>query len=149
MSRVTEVLVHQHRRVIALLDQTQENPKAHVLESLADEIVGHTFAEAQLVYPNRLVSRGSQAQALEEHAVLQFALQRLLAANPGNVAFEARLRALRELVVHHLEREERARLPHVERQIGVRRSRELAERVASRFDELVARGHRSALRRRT
>lgn len=148
MSLLTDILVHQHRRVIDLLDRTQETPESHVLESLADEIVGHTVAEAELVYPMDLATAGSHAQALEEHAVLRFALERLLTARPDHVSFDARLRVLRELLVHHCDREERARLPHVEKKIGARRSRQLARQVALRFDELVARGHRSALRGR-
>lgn len=145
MSSLKNTLVHQHRRVIELLDQTEETPKSGILESLADEIVGHTLAEEELVYPLDGRPAGTEEQAIEEHAVLRYALERLLVARPGNMTFEARIRMLRELLVHHCEQEERARIPALEKKIGERRSRALAARVASRFEELVARGHKDAL----
>lgn len=146
MPSLKDVLAQQHRRVIELLDQTEETPKSGILQSLADEIVGHTLAEEELVYPLSHRPHGAEEQALEEHAVLRYALERLLVAPPGNMTFEARVRMLRELLIHHCEQEERARIPPLEERMGARRSRALAARVASRFEELVARGHEHALR---
>lgn len=147
MSTLKHTLEKQHRRVIDLLDQTEESPETNVVRALADEIVGHTLAEEELVYPLAHRPHGSEERALEEHALLRYALERLLLARPGNLTFEARIRMLRELLVHHCEQEERARLPILEKRMGERRSRELAVRVSSRFEELVARGHQHALRR--
>jgi hypothetical protein len=149
MSSLKDVLEKQHRRVIELLDQTEEAPKSGLLRALADEIVGHTLAEEELVYPLSHRPHGSEERALEEHALLRYALERLLLAPPGNLTFAARVRMLRELLVHHCEQEERARLPVLEKRIGTKRSRELAALVASRFEELVARGHQHALRERS
>lgn len=149
MSSLKDVLEEQHRRVIELLDQTEEAPESSLIQSLADEIVGHTLAEEELVYPLSYRSHGAAEKALEEHALLRYALGRLLVARPGNVTFDARVRMLRELLIHHCEQEERARLPVLEKRMGARRSRALAERVASRFEELVKRGHQDALRDRS
>jgi hypothetical protein len=150
MSSLKTVLESQHRRVIDLLDQTEESPQSSALRTLADEIVGHTLTEEELVYPLSHRPHGSEERALEEHALLRFALERLLLASPGdNLTFSARIRMLRELLIHHCEQEERARLPVLEKRIGTKRSRELAAKVASRFEELVARGHQDALRRRS
>jgi iron-sulfur cluster repair protein YtfE (RIC family) len=146
MSSLKDVLEKQHRRVIDLLDQTEEAPESNLLRALADEIVGHTLAEEELVYPLSQRPHGSEERALEEHALLRYALERLLGARPGKPTFAARVRMLRELLIHHYEQEERARLPVLEKRIGSRRSHELAERVASRFEELVACGHERALR---
>jgi hypothetical protein len=149
VSSLKHVLEQQHRRVIALLDQAEEAPKSSLLRALADEIVGHTLTEEELVYSLPHRPHGSEARALEEHALLRYALERLLVARPGNLTFAARVRMLRELLIHHCEQEERARLPILEKRIGSKRSRELAARVASRFAELVARGHQDALRAAT
>lgn len=148
MSSLKNVLEKQHRRVIELLDQTEEAPQSRLLRTLADEIVGHTLAEEELVYSNSSRPTGSEERALEEHALLRYALERLLGARPGNLTFAARVRMLRELLIHHCEQEERARLPVLEKRIGSRRSRELAARVTSRFEELVACGHERALANR-
>lgn len=149
MTTLKNILEKQHRRVIDLLDQTEQSPKSSIVRALADEIVGHTLTEEELVYPLPHRPNGSEERALEEHALLRFALERLLLARPGNVTFEARIRMLRELLIHHCEQEERARLPVLEKRIGSKRSRELAARVSSRFEELVARGHEEALRRKS
>lgn len=149
MPFLRDVLERQHRRVIELLDRTEEAPKSSLLRALADEIVGHTLTEEELVYPHSCRPHGAAERALEEHAVLRYALERLLVARPGNLTFDARVRMLRELLIHHCEQEERARLPILEKRMGSRRSRALAERVASRFEELVARGHQDALRDRS
>lgn len=146
MSSLKSVLENQHRRVIELLDQTEEAPRSSLLQALADEIVGHTLAEEELVYPLSDRPHGCEERALEEHALLRYALERLLIAPPGNLTFAARVRMLRELLIHHCEQEERARIPVLEKRMGSKRSRELAVQVASRFEELVARGHQHALR---
>lgn len=138
MTRFSEVVVHQHRRLIGLLDRIEESPESEKVRALADEIVGHTLAEEELL------DRENSARDVEEHALLRYALQRLLVARSKSPAFEARLRMLRELLVHHCELEERARLPLVERALGGRRSRALAEKLVARFAELVSRGHRAA-----
>lgn len=149
MSTLKNTLEKQHRRVIDLLDQTEDAPKSGAVSALADEIVGHTLAEEELVYPLSHRPHGVEERALEEHALLRFALERLLLARPGNLTFGARIRMLRELLIHHCEQEERARLPFLEKRMGAKQSRELAARVSSRFEELVARGHQDALRRRS
>ena len=149
MSSLKTVLEKQHRRVIELLDQTEEAPRSSLLRALADEIVSHTITEEELVYPLSHRPHGAEEKALEEHALLRYALERLLVARPGNHTFDARVRMLRELLIHHCEQEERARLPILEKRMGSRRSRALAQRVASRFEELVKRGHEDALRDRS
>ena len=141
MSRITDILANQHRRVIALLDEAQETAESGAIRSLADEIAGHMLAEEELVYPLRY----APLRAVEEHALLRYALERVLVANPEHLSFDARLRMLRDLLVHHCDREERAELPNLEKTLGARRSRHLAERVGRRFRELVARGYRHAL----
>lgn len=113
---------------------------------LANALVGHTLAEEELVYPIPVPAVGCQVQAAEEHAVVRYALHRLLSADPEDATFEARLRVLRELLVNHCDREERARLPAMERALGGQKSRQLARAVAARFKQLVERGHKSALR---
>ena len=148
MSSLKNILEKQHRRVIDLLDQTEEAPQSSLIRTLADEIVGHTLAEEELVYSLSDRPHGTEERALEEHALLRYALERLLVARPGNLTFDARVRMLRELLIHHCEQEERARIPILEKRIGSKRSRELAARVASRFEELVACGHERALANR-
>jgi len=149
MSRLTNALAAQHRRVIELLDEAQENAKKKTLHSLADHIVGHMVAEEEIVYPVAATPAWTRVQALEEHAILRYALDRLLVANPSHLSFDARVRMLRELLLHHCDREERARLPQFEKAIGARRSRLLATRVEERYAEVVAQGyarHRKGLR---
>jgi hypothetical protein len=146
MISLSDVLSSQHRQVFDLLDRAEVAPRPSVLETLANALVGHTLAEEQLVYPLPVPAPGSHVQALEEHALVRYALHRLLAAEPGKATFGARLRVLRELLVNHCEREERARLPAIEKKLGPPKSRKLARAVAERFEQLVARGHKSALR---
>lgn len=131
---LTETLLDQHRRVVALLDDED------CVAELASELTAHLRAEEEQAYPAGEESLASAA-AIEEHIVIAVVARRLVGSDAHSA--EARRRLLRILVVHHFDAEERWAFPQLERRLGRARSLRAGAEVKSRFDELrLRRGSR-------
>ena len=131
---VTEVLLDQHRRVVALLDD------GDCAVELASELAAHLCAEEELAYSQEETSLSS-AIAIEEHVVISVVARRL--AKGDKQGEKARRHLLRILVVHHFDAEERCAFPRLERKFGRARSMREGAKVKARFDELrLRRGSR-------
>ena len=131
---LTETLLDQHRRVVALLDEED------CVAELARDLTAHLRAEEEQAYPAGEQSLAS-AVAIEEHIVIAVIARRLV--NSDAQTAHARRRLLRILVVHHFDAEERCAFPQLERRLGRARSLRAGAEVKTRFDELrLRRGSR-------
>ncbi|MEY9854782.1 hemerythrin superfamily protein [Catenulispora sp. GAS73] len=121
---VIAVLTHDHREVQALfaeLDETRDGADPQQRKDLVDratiELVRHSTAEEQLVYPTvRLNVDGGAELAdheLSEHAQIERSLKELNGMQPGDEPFEATLEHLIELVNAHIAEEEQVMFPRL------------------------------------
>ena len=117
-TRLRETIVAQHRRLLSVIDRAESTPDDATLKRLGRSVMKHLDTERKLLFP--LASRvGDGARyGEEEHLVLQFALERLLDAKTERDR-GTRLRVLRDLFVHHMERTEWVTLQLLERASGV------------------------------
>jgi hypothetical protein len=134
----SDVVVAQHRLVFRRMDGLRRGARLQRSAArFAKVLLAHSLAEREVVDPLE-PDRSLRARDEDEHDVLTYALSRVLGSPVIAHTFEARLHTLRTLLVHHCEREERARLPALEERVGISRSRRVAARLQARFAALEA-----------
>jgi hypothetical protein len=134
----SDVIVAQHQLVFRRMDALGRGPRLRGNAArFATVLLAHTLAETELIDPLE-PDRSQRARDHSEHDLLTYALSRVLVSPTAAHTFGGRLHTLRTLLVHHCEREERARLPALEQHVGPARSRRIAGRLRERFAALEA-----------
>ena len=146
--KATALLESQHRKVEALfkkLENGRSDPSA-TLEELADNLAAHMAIEQEIFYPRvKQIDADVVNESYEEHAVAELTLKRLLAADPDDESFMARVTTLKELILHHVEEEEQELFPSVEEQIDEDELAQLGKSMKARFDEVMEAGFAAAV----
>ncbi|UQA61473.1 hemerythrin domain-containing protein [Polyangium aurulentum] len=149
--KATDLLKNQHREVEELFRQLEgaedESARTALRLELANNLAAHAAIEEEIFYPatmEALESNGRIREGLEEHALAEFALYRLMQVSPMDETFSAKVSALKELVKHHVEEEESEILPQAESAMGERLEM-LGERLEMRFMEKMSEGAESIL----
>jgi hypothetical protein len=144
----TELLHTQHQKVkgiFAKLENGKGDPIANVLE-LINNLAAHMAIEQDIFYPEVIAADPDLvSEAFEEHSIAEFALKRLLATDPADDAFKARVVAAKELIEHHVKEEEEELFKKVKKMLDKDRLEELGAQMKTRFDEIYAAGYQSAV----
>jgi iron-sulfur cluster repair protein YtfE (RIC family) len=146
--KATSLLESQHRRVESLLKQLESGIADH--EALRDELANHLAAhmaiEQDIFYPAiKRVNDDLVNESYEEHALAEVALKRLLATDPEDDEFRARVIALKDLLQHHLQEEEEELFPAVQRVLGKEALEQLGQTMQQRFEVVLAAGFAAAM----
>ena len=148
--KATELLESQHRKVEALfkkLEAARSEP-APLLEELAGSLAAHMAIEQEIFYPRvKETDADLVNESLEEHSVAELALKRLLATDPEDEAFGARVTALKELIQHHVEEEEQELFPKIEKAIDEDTLASMGKDMKRRFDEVFQEGFAASVPR--
>lgn len=146
--KATDLLKQQHRELdqlfIDLLSVTDPQERKSVREELALKLVAHTTIERELFYAE-LEHTDTLAEAYEEHAIIDWGLQRLLVADPRSDGFRAKVTVMKQLVERHLSEEEDTLLPQAERTFGGAMLDELGMRMRRRYDQIEEQGYEALL----
>lgn len=146
--KATDLREKQHRKVEAIfkkLESARAEP-GPLLEELANSLAAHMTIEQELFYPAvKTFAEDLVLEAFEEHSIAEISLKRLLATNPDDGAFKARVTTTRQLIEHHVKEEEDELFPKVERKLGEARLLELGRAMKKRFDEVVEAGFAAAV----
>lgn len=146
--KATSLLESQHRKVEALfkkLENGRSEPEP-LLTDLANSLAAHMAIEQEIFYPAvKEVDEDMVQESYEEHSLAEVALKRLLATDPEDEAFHARVVALKELVQHHVEEEENELFPEVEKNAETEVLSQLGKQMKARFDEVYAAGFEAAV----
>lgn len=140
--KATTLLKKQHRVVEGLFKKLSGSGggKKELLRELANNLVAHMAIEQEIFYPAvKEIDPDMVLESFEEHALAEIALKRLLATNPKDDSFEARVTATKELIQHHVDEEEEDLFPKVEKKMGDDLE-DLGMRMKERFDEAFAQG---------
>lgn len=146
--KATALLESQHRKVEALFKKLESgrSDKHAVLEELADSLAAHMAIEHELFYPAaKEVDDELVNESFEEHSLAEVALKRLIATDPEDEAFDARVTALKELIMHHVEEEEKDLFPKVEKALDDDQLSSMGKAMKQRFDEVVKEGFAAAV----
>ena len=146
----TSLLTQQHRQIKAALKKL-ESRKADdwsLLLEVANTVAAHMAIEQEIFYPAaRMADEDLVIESFEEHAIAELALKRLVATDPTNVTFTARVTVLREILVRHIDAEEQDLFPKVEKGLGAEANARLGKKMKAAFDSAVERGYEAALPR--
>ena len=146
----TKLLSKQHRKVESLFRQLgrKSSDAEALLSELANDLAAHMAIEQELFYPEvKRLDDKLVLESYEEHALAEVALKRLLATDPGDEEFSARVTALKELIMHHVKEEEEDLFPKVEKKLDEATRKELGKRMQARFEEVTGAGFESVLPR--
>jgi hypothetical protein len=141
--KATQLLAKQHRKVEATFEMIESagGDPAELVRALADDLAAHMAIEQQLFYPTvREIEAQLVDASYEEHAVAELELKRLLKTSPGDPQFRARVAVLKELIVGHVEREEKSLFHAVENALSVPQLEQLGARLERMFTEARAQG---------
>lgn len=141
--KATSLLESQHRRVESLLKQLESGVADHeaLRDELANQLAAHMAIEQDIFYPAiKRVNDDLINEAYEEHALAEVALKRLLATNPEDDEFRARVIALKELIQHHTQEEEEELFPAVQRVLDKDALEQLGKTMQQRFETVLAAG---------
>jgi hemerythrin superfamily protein len=142
----TKLLEQQHRATdatFAAIEASSGDP-AVLIRQLADDLGAHMAIEQQLFYPTvREIKAELVDDSYEEHSMAELALKRVLRTSPGDPAFRARVAVLKELVLRHVEHEEKQLFPAVEEALGDATLDALGTKMQKQFEDAKAQGFES------
>jgi hemerythrin-like domain-containing protein len=146
--KATSLLERQHRKVEGIFKKLEggSSDPAPLLTDLANDLAAHMAIEQEIFYPAiREVDEKLILESYEEHSLAEVALKRLLATDPEDESFDARVTATKELIKHHVEEEEGEMFPKVEKALGDEKLAELGKLMKARFEEVQAAGFEASV----
>ena len=145
------LLKEDHRTVEQLFKRfEQAGDRAHVqkrqiVDRIIEELSVHAAIEEQVFYP---VARTTvpdtediALESLEEHHVVKWLLEELVAMDPAQERFDAKVTVLIENVRHHVEEEENEFFPMVRKALGRNELADLGETLADAKASAPTRPH--------
>jgi hemerythrin superfamily protein len=138
--KATDLLKKQHKDVKALFKKVENTEngreRRQLMEQIAQQLQLHTQIEEEIFYPAVRELGTSKAEemideAFEEHHVVDLVLHELPQVDPEDERFHAKMTVLSELVVHHVEEEEKDMFKMAEK-LGKERLAELGMQMAER-----------------
>jgi hypothetical protein len=104
-------LEEEHEVVKEILDQLESPGESRevLFSKLKTELLPHMKGEEKHFYSVLLDNKSARKQsleAIEEHHVAEMVLKELDAVDPGDDRWDAKLKVLKELLMHHIEKEE-------------------------------------------
>ena len=141
-----KLLESHHKKAKAALKKLSHGYDAKTLDTVASELAAHMVIEETIFYPAvRRVKPDLVMESYEEHAIAQLALKRLVATPSRDARFQARAKALFDLIDHHVEEEEDELFPKVKKALDDDTLEVLGEKMKERFEALVDQGYEAVL----
>jgi hemerythrin superfamily protein len=139
-----ELLTQQHDEVENLINQIEGSDdgeeKMELFQDLADKIAAHSTIEEKLFYPSVMTDDTEEQllEATEEHLAVKRVLSDMLAMEPSDDRFDAKLSVLKEEIRHHARDEEEGKLfPKVRRMFDQDERAALGNELLAMFEELI------------
>jgi hemerythrin superfamily protein len=141
------LLKADHRAVEDLFTKLDDatRGKDAIAEAIFRLVTIHTSIEERIFYPaaRKLVPAVGELvfESLEEHTMIKWELASLAMMDAKNERFEAKIKVLRDVLMRHIEKEERELFPRVQKALGAARLNQLgAELEKAREAIAPARG---------
>lgn len=132
--RLRDVVVDQRNLVLRLVDRAEAAPTLSAVGRLRKIVLAQIAAEETVLLPLMADTSFGASYGGEHHALLRFVLDRVCAPEASRIDREARLRVLRDLLFHQLERDEHVTLERLSAEIGERAVSSAARRLAKAFE---------------
>lgn len=139
-----ELLMSQHEEVEALIEEIEsaEDPemKAELFRMLADSLAAHAMIEEKMFYPSVMheSTRELLVESTEEHLSVKRLIADMMALDPADEHFVAKLTVLKEQVRHHAHDEEEDLLfPKVRELLDEEQLAALGNELLAKYEELM------------
>jgi hypothetical protein len=139
-----ELLTEQHAEVDELFEKIEKaddsDEKAELFRELADKLAAHSSIEEKIFYPAVMAEETSDLllEFSEEHLAAKRVLADLLALDPEDEHWDAKLTVLKEEIRHHAHDEEEGKLfPMLEKQLSADQRAGLGNELLAAFEELL------------
>lgn len=148
----TRLLEQQHREAEALFEKLSDPKKSAQHRAIAQELgaklLAHMIIEQNTFYPaTREAAEEDIHEGYEEHHIARGQIHRILHTDADDETFAAKVKALKELIEHHVKEEEKELFPKVRRALDEERLKELGRAMKRDFDALVERRPRTLFAR--
>jgi hemerythrin superfamily protein len=145
--KATALLKEDHQKVkklfaqIEKLDASRETEKAQIFDQLQKELTVHAQIEEEIFYPAVERAGDEEAEDLvreahEEHRIVKTLLSELSALRTTDSRFDAKIKVLKENVLHHAEEEQDEIFPVFDTLERMERER-ISEELQARKRELT------------
>ena len=146
--KATSLLKDDHRKVKKLfadfdkLEKGDEAEMARIFTELKKEITLHARIEEEIFYPAVVKAEDDEAEervleALEEHRLVKMLIDELSGMSSDDELFRAKLKVLKDNVLHHAEEEESEAFELFDKLEKAERDR-VSEELSNRKDELAS-----------
>jgi hemerythrin superfamily protein len=138
-----DLLKSQHREVEDLFEEFEDargsQKKRAIFEQIADKLAIHAGIEERDFYPSVKAKETEDLllESLEEHLAAKRVIADLLALEPSDETFEAKVKVLQEQIEHHVEEEEEELFPQVKKLFDEEILEALAQRMIATQEELL------------
>ncbi|MCK6551996.1 hemerythrin domain-containing protein [Myxococcota bacterium] len=144
---ITKLLKKDHSTVKRLFDELEAtNDRASkrrkaIIDTIRDELLTHARLEEEIFYPALAQMRAKDAkrlaaEAYEEHGVVKMMLAQITDADPVAIETKAKMKVLKDLVMHHVKEEEKEIFGLVKDGLGDKALMELGARFEARKQEM-------------
>jgi len=151
-----ELLTQQHDSVEELISEIEDSDdaeeKLELFQQLADKVAAHSAIEEKLFYPS-VMSDDTEEQLLEateEHLAVKRVLADMIAMEPSDDRFDAKLAVLKEEIRHHSRDEEEGKLfPMVRNMFSEDELAGMGNELLAMFEELLEQEPRNEVPQQT
>lgn len=147
--KATNLLEKHHREFEDLFEKLEKARGARrtpILHEMATRLLAHMVIEETIFYPRALgIAKGKVLEGYEEHVVIRFALERLLATPAKHPTFTAKTKTLKDFLVNHDDEEEDELFPKVRKAMTGKALRALGAEMLATFDATCAAGWKKIL----
>jgi len=147
MGNPFDILIDQHRELEECFERLVSGTEPEELRSQVAELVEllrlHSRLEERCFYPlvMQVEGRSWAREEAEDHLTMRELMDELEELPPGHPEWQARLFALEDLVVAHLQEEENVVLPRLRTALDAQQLDDLRRDLSLTREELLARAH--------
>jgi len=147
MGNPFDILIDQHRELEECFERLVSGTEPEELRSQVAELVEllrlHSRLEERCFYPlvMQVEGRSWAREEAEDHLTMRELMDELEELPPGHPEWQARLFALEDLVVAHLQEEENVVLPRLRMALDAQQLDDLRRDLWLTREELLARAH--------
>ncbi len=136
-----DLLTQQHREVEELFEKFEtagkgaEKTRERTCQQIGDALAVHATIEEKIFYPESKQENTEELlrESVEEHLAMKKLVAAIMESDLDDPQFEAKMKVLKEQVLHHVDEEERELFPLVSKSC----SKEELDDMGSRMEELA------------
>jgi hypothetical protein len=136
-----KLLEQQHDEVEDLFEKAEKatgTMKRNLFIQLADALTIHATIEEKLFYPSVKVDKTEEQllESVEEHLGVKRVLADMIDLDPSDDTFDAKLKVLCDLVMHHVEEERSEVLPQAKKILSKEQLEALGQEMEAMIDSM-------------